>query len=75
MASDDGCEAVKNRYPKGLPKAFIAIRLSRNFTDTTLALCKPRRYISRRLPDVAGVRCAYITRRTFRCENTASETR
>jgi hypothetical protein len=61
MAFDDGCEAVKNRYPKGPPKAFFAIRLSRNLLipfkqsgTTALALSQFRRYISPTFPGKNG---------------------
>jgi hypothetical protein len=61
MAFDDGCEAVKNRYPKGLPKSIFTIRLSRNLSiplkpagTAALALWQFHRYISATFPGKNG---------------------
>ena len=63
MAFDDGCEAVKNRYPKGLPKAFsqsgfpeIYRYHSSRRVPPALALSEFRRYISHTFPGKNGVK-------------------
>jgi hypothetical protein len=58
---DDGCEAVKNPYPKGAAKGIFTIRLSRNLLiplkqagTAALALLRFRRYISPTFPGKNG---------------------
>jgi hypothetical protein len=58
MESDDGAEAVKNRYLNDVPRGIFAIRLSRDLPiplmqagSAALALSQSRRYISPAFPD------------------------
>jgi ATP-binding cassette ChvD family protein len=60
MACDDGAEAVKNRYPKGILTAFLRSAFPEVYCNRrprhgggALALCGARRYISHAFPDKA----------------------
>jgi hypothetical protein len=59
MECDDGVEAVKNRYPNGIPAAFLQSAFPELYRYRTrksrhpLALSGLRRYISASFPDKA----------------------